>query len=74
LSIEENQIELLKIQFKTAQTKDIQKKSLDALAIFKNKGIDPILEVLDPNDIKVTPDIRAYGLEKIKEIKESTET
>ena len=64
---EEEQIEKLKKIALDTQWTDVEKKVIDALGAYGEKGIVPIAEIIERT--KWT-DLEGYGLETIRRIKE----
>jgi len=64
---EEEQIEKLKKIALETQWTDVEKKVIDALEAYGEKGIVPITEIIERS---TRTDLEKYGLETIKRIKE----
>ena len=67
---EEEQIEKLKKIALDTQWTDVEKKVIDALEAYGEKGIVPITEIIERT---TWTDLEKYGLETIKRIKEKKE-
>lgn len=67
MSKEEKEIEVLKDQFKKLMfDKNAQKNALDTLAVYGDKGIDAIYELMA---YSIDPNLKSYCLDIIKKHK-----
>lgn len=66
---EEEQIRRLKDEGRVTTDPIVRKRAIDALAAFGNNGILPIEDIIS---ITIDNDVKAYALETIRKIKESS--